>query len=333
MSETKSVLILGGTGQAGGDTAALLRRWYPALPLTIAGRDLERARRAAGDLGNASAVTTDLARADLGLPDGTEYAAVVAALWDKHLNGLRFAQDHGLPYLSISNALVDVPAEVVAGGRRPRTAPVLLASHCLAGLIPLAALYAARDFAAVDTIRVGALMDELDSGGPAAIADLERWFAGPSAGLVRRDGIFTWVSGADAAAEVTAADGTVVPGQSTAVLDVPSLALATGAPNVRFDLAIGETSSRRRGGPPSMEVGIDLTGTDSAGTPRTAHHRLTHPAGQRPLTSLTVALGVQRLLGLRGDPAAPGIYTPEGLIEPAHAVAQLRKLGGTFEKS
>ncbi|MGW0129297.1 saccharopine dehydrogenase, partial [Nocardia sp. NPDC003353] len=82
MSTTPSVLILGGSGQAGSDTAALLRRWYPTLPLTIAGRDLDRAQRVADDLGTVTAVTIDLRRRDLGLPTDATFAAVVAALWD-----------------------------------------------------------------------------------------------------------------------------------------------------------------------------------------------------------------------------------------------------------
>ncbi|MGK8520176.1 hypothetical protein ACRS6B_00750 [Nocardia asteroides] len=43
MEQIKPVLIMGGSGQAGSDAAAVLRRWYPRLPLTIAGRDLGRA--------------------------------------------------------------------------------------------------------------------------------------------------------------------------------------------------------------------------------------------------------------------------------------------------
>ncbi|MER0242142.1 hypothetical protein AAHZ94_08915, partial [Streptomyces sp. HSW2009] len=68
MTQAPSVLILGGSGQAGAATAALLRRWHPHLPLTIAGRDLARAEQVAAGLGAATAVTVDLTRGDLGLP-------------------------------------------------------------------------------------------------------------------------------------------------------------------------------------------------------------------------------------------------------------------------
>ncbi len=324
------VLILGGSGQAGAGTAALLRRWHPTLRLTIAGRNLERAQRVADELGGATAVTVDLGRGDLGLPADRGHSAVVAAIWDKHLHGLDYAQRHGLPYLSISSGLVDVAPEVVAGAQRPSASPILLASHFAAGAGVLAALHVAREFGRVESIRIGAVLDEQDAGGPAGLADLERLFIASSAGLQRRDGVFTWLPASAAVAEVRATDGAVLPAQSIPILDVPSLAHATGAPNVRFDYALGESAGRRRGGAPSLEVRIDVEGVDVAGDPLRVSRYLVHPDGQRPLTALGVALGVERLLGLRGEPAAPGIHTPESLIDPAYAVQRMAELGASF---
>ncbi|WP_159849804.1 saccharopine dehydrogenase [Nocardia sp. CY41] len=325
-----SVLILGGSGQAGAGAAAQLRRWHPTLPLTIAGRDLARARHVADELGAASAVTIDLERPDLGLAAGHGYSAVVAALWDRKLSGLRFAQDRGLPYLSISNGLVEITPEVVAGAQRADAAPVLVASHCFAGLVVLATMETAERFDRVDAVRIGAVLDETDAGGPAAIADLERLSVATSAGLVRRDGVFTWVAAADARADVLGVDGVEVPGQTVAILDVPSIAFATGAHDVRFDLAVGESAGRRRGGSASFEVRIDIEGADEAGDPARTSRYLVHPAGQRPLTALGIALGVERLLGLRGHAVAPGIHTPEALIDPRHAVERMREIGTEF---
>ncbi|MFQ6398312.1 saccharopine dehydrogenase [Nocardia sp. KC 131] len=331
MEQSKSVLIMGGSGQAGAGAAAVLRRWYPTLPLTIAARDLDRAQQVADELGAATAVTIDLQRSDLGLSTDHSYSAVVAALWDNRLHGLRYAQRRGLPYLSISSGLVEIAPEVVAGAQRADAAPILVASHFCAGLVVLAALDSARDFDRIDTIRIGAVLDESDIGGPAGIADLQRWSEVTSAGLVRRDSIFTWVDGPDAQAGVASVDGTVLPGQSIAVLDVPSLALATGAPNVRFDFAVGESAGRRRGEPVSAEVRIDIEGTDPTGAPLTTSRYVAHPAGQRPWTALGVALGVERLLGLRGEPVAPGIHTPEALLDPVYVVERMAEIGTTFE--
>lgn len=330
MEQPKPLLILGGSGQAGSGAAALLRQWYPELPLTIAGRDIGRAQRVADELGAATAVTIDLRRSDLGLPAEHSYSAVVAALWDDHLNGLHYAQDHGLPYLSISSGLVEIAPEVVAGAQRASTSPILVASHFCAGIVVLATLALAREFHRVDTIRIGAVLDESDTGGPAGTADLERWATATTAGTVRRDGVFTWVNGSDARADVPSTDGVVLPGRSIAILDVPSLALATGAPNVRFDMAVGESAARRRGDPTSSEIRIDLEGVDPAGAPLSTSRYLVHPAGQRPLTALGIALGVERQLGLRGEAVSPGIHTPETLIDPAYAAERMVEIGATF---
>jgi hypothetical protein len=323
----RSVLILGGTGQAGSDTARQLRRQHPDLPITIVGRDLGRAQKIADELGTATAATIDLTRRDLGLPDDA-YSAVVATLWDAHHNGLHYAQDHGLPYLSISSALVDTSPEIVAAAQRPTASPILVASHWCAGIAVLATLAAAKDFARVDSIRVQALLDELDIGGPAGAADLERWATATSAGLVRRDGTFQWITDVDA--ELITSDGSVHPAQSLAILDVTSLALATGAANVRFDMAVGESAGRRTGGQASVEVRIDLEGTDQAGDAHRTTRYLSHSAGQRPLTALGITLGVESLLGLDGTRAAPGLHTPESLIDPSYAVQRLLELGATF---
>ncbi|MEU5865442.1 hypothetical protein ABZ815_30030 [Nonomuraea sp. NPDC047529] len=325
-----SVLIMGGSGQAGAGTAALLRRWHPELPLTIAGRDLGRARRVADELGGATAATIDLRRGDLGLKGSDGYSAVVATVWDSHLNGLRYAQDRGLPYVSISSGLVDIGPEVVAAGLRAGASPILLASHWYAGLVVLAVLGLAGEFDRLDTIEIGGVLDEQDSGGPAATADMARLLAATSAGHLRRDGVFHWVTGPDAEVEVTGVDGTVLPGQIVPILDVPSLALATGAPNVRFAFAVGESSGRRRGGPASTEVRIDLEGVDRAGAPHRTTRYLLHPEGQRPLTALGIALGVERLLGLRGAPVPPGLHTPEALIDPGYAAERMTEIGATI---
>ncbi len=324
------VLVLGGSGQAGAGTAALLRRWYPTLPLTIAGRSIERAERVADELGHATAVTVDLGRADLGLPAGGGHSAVVAAVWDDHLHGLRYAQQRGAAYLSISSGLVDIAPEVVAGAQRASASPILLASHFTAGTGVLAALHLAREFDRVDSIAIGVVLDELDAGGPAGLKDLERLYTASTAGLRRRDGVFTWLLAADAQSEVRASDGTVLPAQSVPILDVPSLAFATGAPNVRFDYALGESTGRRRGAAPSLEMRIDVEGADAAGAPLRTGRYLIHPAGQRPLTALGIALGVERLLGLRGDAVPPGIHTPEALIDPAHAAGRMKEIGATL---
>ncbi|MEV8378438.1 saccharopine dehydrogenase [Kribbella sp. NPDC056861] len=344
----KPVLILGGSGQAGSDTSALLRKWHPDLPITIAGRNLARAQEVADELGNATAVTVDLQRTDLGLPTAdqaggasataeADYSAVVALLRDERYNGLRYAQDHGLPYFGISSGPAEIAPEVIAVAQRPTASPVLLASHFFAGSVVLAALHSASEFSRVDSIHITAVLDEQDIGGPAALADLERWATITSSGLVRRDGVFTWL--ADTATEVRRLDGSTLPGQIAPGVDIPSLAFATGALNVQLDFAVNQ------GDHAAAEIQIDLQGLNQTGDPLHTTHSLTHQAGQRPLTAVGIALGVERLLGLRdtpsyGSPTAqrstpvpPGIHTPESLIDPGYAVERLLESGADFAEA
>ncbi|MFI5712963.1 saccharopine dehydrogenase [Kribbella sp. NPDC051620] len=316
----KPVLILGGSGQAGAGTARLLRQWHPDLPLTIAGRDLARAQRVADELGTATALTVDLHNLEL----ATEHSAVVALLRDDRFNGLRYAQDHAIPYFSISSGPMEIAPEVAAVAQRPNASAVMLASHFFAGTVALATLQATKKFGQVDSIHIGAIQDEQDIGGPAALADLERWAVASSAGLVRRDGVFTWLADAPPV-EIQRVDGTTIPAQTVAGLDVTGLAFATGAADVQLDFAVSTEP-----GQPLTEVRIDLEGTDPAGTPIRTTHSLVNHSGQRPLTALGIALGIERLLGLHGTPVPPGIHTPESLIDPTYAMKRLAEVGAAF---
>ncbi|MGO4831151.1 NAD(P)-dependent oxidoreductase, partial [Rhizobiaceae sp. 2RAB30] len=99
-----------------------------------------------------------------------------------------------------------------------------------------------------------------------------------------------------------------------------------------FDLAYGESASRRRGEPFSTEIIIELTGRKHDGTSGSSYHEIVHPDGQAPLSALGVALGVESLLGLGGGtPAAAGLHLPELLIEPAYYVRRMEEFGARFE--
>lgn len=53
------------------------------------------------------------------------------------------------------------------------------------------------------------------------------------------------------------------------------------------------------------------------------HHVITHPEGQAPLSALSVALTVERLLGLSGNDApVPGLYLPKLLLDPPTYVVE-----------
>lgn len=83
----------------------------------------------------------------------------------------------------------------------------------------------------------------------------------------------------------------------------------------------------------STEIVIELPGEDHAGRPLRARHAVVHPEGQMPLTGLGVAMVLERLIGLDGDPATPaGLYFPYQLLEPTAYFARLKQIGGAVLK-
>ncbi|PCF93903.1 saccharopine dehydrogenase [Vreelandella nigrificans] len=328
----KPVLIIGGSGVVGSQAAHTLRRLQPQLPIAIGGRDLAKAEAVAAKVGGAHGVAVNLERADLGLAESDKYSAVAIFLKDETLNSMRFAQKRGLPYISVSSGTFEQGPEVSRFVHHPGDAPILMASHWLAGAAIFPVLHFAKAYRALETIHIGVLLDKEDMGGPAASADYERITGVAPAALTLRDGNFTWVSGAEAEGRFTSVDGTPVAAQAYSPFDIMGLAAATDASAIRLDFALGESASRRRGEPFSTEIVIELRGLSEDGAPRRSRHEIVHPAGQAPLTALGVALGVERLLGLAGgSPVAPGLYLPEVIIEPDYFVERLLEFGARIE--
>lgn len=326
---SQPILLIGGSGVVGRWAARYLRDAHPDVPLLIAGRDLARAEEAAAGIGRAEGVTLDLAVDGLGL--GARPVSAVAVLFlDDRLAGLRFAQSRSVPYVSISPLLQEIGPEVGGYIHRPTAAPVILGTEWLVGATTVPTLEFAKAFGRLDSIMVGALLDDEDTGGPAQTVDLERVTKTAPAALARREGRFIWRIGDDATATIRAADGTRMEATALSPNDVVGLAMATGAPNVEFNLAIGVSSTRRRGEPISTEIVVDLAGEDHAGQPLRTRHAVVHPEGQFPLTGLGVAMVLERATGLAGGPAVPaGLYFPYQLLEPAAYFARLEQIGGT----
>lgn len=322
------VLLIGGSGKVGRWTAQLLRETNPGVPLLIGGRDRTKAEEFAASIGNAEGVAIDLTTPDLGLSD-RPVSAVAIFVKDDALSGLRFAQKRGVPHVSISSLVAEIGPEVAAYMHQPSVAPVVLGAEWLVGATTIPTLHFAKDFAQLDDITIGELLDEQDAGGPAADADMVRLTGVLSAALTRRDGDFYWRVGEEAKATFHAVDGTVMDAVALAPYDILTLAAATDAPNIQLNLAVGVSSTRRKGEPMSTEIIIELTGKDHRGKPLHTRHAVVHPQGQMPLTGLGVAMVLERLLGLDNKPAStPSLYFPYQLLEPEAYFARLEKIGG-----
>ncbi|MBJ6761845.1 NAD(P)-dependent oxidoreductase [Myxococcaceae bacterium JPH2] len=333
LNSHKPVLIIGGSGVVGSVAAKALRRLQPDLPLTIGGRALPRAEAVAREVGLADATTVDLSRPDLGQPASRAYSAVVLFVKDDTLNSLRYAQTHGLPYLGISTSLFEVAPEVALHMHQPTRSPILLGSTYLVGATTLPVLQFAREFRALESIAISAVLDERDLGGAAAYADLDRQKAAPNS-LILENGQWRWVGGDAALRTFRDSEGNDLQGQAYSLMDPVALAAATRAKSIRFDLAVGLSASRRRGEPFSTEIIFELEGTLHDGTRARVRHELLHPEGQAPVTAVGVAVGVERLLGLAGGaPVAPGLYLPHVLIEPEYLLRRLQEFGTRLRRA
>jgi len=322
------ILLLGGSGAIGHQTVRAIHATYPDLPLLIGGRDLTRAQNAAAEYGGAEGVLIDAASADLGLGQ-RKISAVVVLYKDPSLAALRFAQSRGVPHLSISSGVFEIAPEIASFMNAPDAAALVLGYEWLVGATTVPALHLTKSFGQVDEIRIGALVDEEDIGGPAVAADFEHLNHLMPAALTRRDGVYLWREGSDTRVVFSALDGTQIDATGFSSIDVVGLASSTGAQNVQFDLGMGITSSRRRGGKFSTEIIIDISGLDLKGEALHTRHAVVHPGGAAQLTGMGIALLLERLVGLDGKPPVKaGLYFPYQILDASHYLARLAQEGG-----
>ncbi|MEV4607157.1 NAD(P)-dependent oxidoreductase [Neorhizobium sp. LMR1-1-1.1] len=323
------ILMMGGSGAIGRLSAQMLRNLHQDAPFLIAGRNIEKAQAVAKELGNAEAVQLDLGADDLGL--GSRQVGAVAVFYsDESLAGLRYANSRALPHLGISSGVFEIAPEIAIFMHKPDAGAVVLGYEWLVGATTVPTLQLAKKFDRIDEIKIGALVDEEDGGGPAVAEDFERLSKMMSAALTRRDGAYIWRDGDDAQALFHAIDGTEIKASGFSSIDVAGLATATGAKNVQFDLATGVSSARRRGEPKSTEIIIELSGKDHDRQPLRTRHAVFHPGGAAPLTAMGVTMILERLTGLDGRaPAPPGLYFPYQLIGPDTYLHRLEAAGGS----
>jgi uncharacterized protein YbjT (DUF2867 family) len=313
--KTDPILLIGGAGYVGNHAARTLRRAHPDLPLLIGGRDPSKAAPLVAELGNAEAVAIDLSKDDLGLGN-RPVSGVGIFLKDNHTTAIRFAQNRGVPFASVSTVMIEMATEVAAYIHNPRST-IVLSSEWLAGAGMLTTLHAAKAYRQLETIKLVGILDPADMGGAAAAADSTRLGPVMSGAMIRENGAYRWLSGNDIPQRVTCVDGTAIDGFAYGVFDVQALTEATGARNVKFVFAVANSAGSRAGGPPSSEIVVELAGTDHQGNPKRSRHAMVSMAGQAAVTGFGIALVLERATGLDGQPApAHGLYFVEGLLTP-----------------
>ncbi len=326
------ILFAGGSGFVGRAAVRWFRERHPSIPVLVGGRNLQAAGEVAQEVGDAEAVAIDLDKPRLGLSDDVTVAAVVMLAPEAGLKGMSYAQGLGIPYLNINAALTEIGPELALFAHRPTAAPVVLASHWMAGAATMLALNSAKGFESVRSIRLGAIVDEKDPVGPAAIEDMERVHGAAPAALVFESGRRGWLSGDAAKGKFTSVDGRSLNATAFSTFDTASLHAATGAPDIRFDLVNGESSSRCRGGEAATEIVVEIEG-ESDGRTKRSRSTLEFKYGTASLTGLSVVLLLASVLGLNDrSPAHPGLYLPELLSDSKWFLDELGSAGATISE-
>lgn len=252
---------------------------------------------------------------------------------DHALNGLRLAQDQGVPYMSIGSGLIEVASELAWFTHRPSAAPIALAAHWMAGAAVHLAIRASRRFDHVRSIALGALVDDQDSVGPAALEDMARLHEAAPAALALENGKRVWLTGDAVHHDIETVDGRRLKGSAFSSFDVVSLHAATGAPDIRFDLVTAESSNRRSGGKAATEIMADIQG-DIGGRASQVRTTLVFEEGTAALTGVSVVLLLAALLGLDGQaPTPPGLYMPESLWQPEAFLKALVEAGAVVTET
>ncbi|WDD36745.1 hypothetical protein PQG02_37310 (plasmid) [Nostoc sp. UHCC 0926] len=326
----RQVLFAGGSGLVGRAALKWFRERHPSVRVLVGGRNLQAAGEVAQEVGAAEAVAIDIDKPHLGLGDDVTVAAVVMLAPEAGLKGLSYAQDLGVPYLNINAALTESGPELAMFAHRATAAPVVLTSHWMAGAATFLALNSAKGFEIVQSIRLGAIVDEKDPVGPAALEDMERVHGAAPPAMVFECGRRVWLSGDAAKGKVESVDGRSLDATAFSTFDTVSLHAATGAPDVRFDLVNGESSSRCRGGEAATEIVVEIEG-EADGRTKRSRSMLEFKHGTASLTGLSVVLSLASVLGLNDrSPARPGLYLPELLSDTKWFLDELRSAGATI---
>jgi len=319
-----TIFIAGGYGIVGSSIARHVRAINKEIEIIIAGRNPDKGAPLAKELGNARTVYLDLSKS-IDSYDWGQIDLIVAALQDPADALINVALKFGIAHIGITKLADEITPFLFSALRTPPTRPILPLGHSQSGVMTLVALKAAEAFSRIDSIELAGLYDDNEQLGPMTVGDAEG-FIGRA--LLLQNGKWIWVDASQHPRKVRLSDGSYLDGFPMGLLDVPSLAAATHAQNVRFDFIQGESIGTKTKGQASQDLYIEIEGIQQPGHSVKQRTIVSDPMGQAHLTALGVLVAIERILGLDGKPVeAGGVYLPETLVSIDAAIARFEQFG------
>lgn len=319
------ILIAGGYGVVGGSIARNLRAAGHDVELLLGGRNPEQGEALAAELGNARATYLDVNNPVEDLMKMGSIDLIVAALKDTSDALFKASIELGVAHIGITKTADEISPLLFAacGNRTPQ--PIVLLGHWQAGVMAYVSAKVFEAFSQIDKVELAALYDPLDPIGPMTAGDSEDFFG---RALIRQGNRWLWVDPNDNANVIHRPNQEPFDALPMGVLDVPCLGIVTGAPDIRFDLGIGQSIGSSADNAASHDMFITVSGELKSGVAATQRTLVTDPQGQAHLTSIGTLIAIERVLGLDGlPPIEGGLHSPVTVVSPDHAIARLEAFG------
>ncbi|MFD1547384.1 saccharopine dehydrogenase [Nonomuraea guangzhouensis] len=340
LDETGPVLVVGGYGTVGAELSTMAaQRW----PLLLTGRSPERGATLADRL------RAEVRRWDLADPTGfsASVRAVVSAVNDPDDRVLRAALAGGVPYVDITRWTARLQRAATVATLAHPSAPVLLSSGWMGGVVNLVAAALAAALGGADQAEVAIRWDLADQAGADSVEFMDRLgldyevvengrrrLVMPLSDTrrVRIGDTLTRVARIDTPEQFTlpltlgvTTATTRIGFSSTATTSALLAAKRTGL--FRWGRGDRFTALRRTllyspGDGGTAQVRIDVTRGD-----QTAAVTISDPHGQSHLTAVGALAGLHRVLGLDGAPAPQGVVFPEMTPRAAQVPEFLQSMG------
>ncbi|OTA19049.1 saccharopine dehydrogenase [Xenorhabdus beddingii] len=316
-----SVLLVGGYGVVGQQTAQIINQYRPDLHLIIAGRDINQAKKTSENLNNSEGLFFDVENPSL--PDKLKIDIVLALVNDPQDKLLHFAHQNNIAYVDITRWTdrLQIALSKAAIMQNQKQSTMIFSSSWMSGIVAALIHDISKSFTTIDSIDMSVLYALNDKAGPNSIEYMDRL---TTPFTVKQNGKYQKILPFSDEKTVLFSDGTI---HKVFRIDMPEqfiFPLITNAQTVSTRIGFDDPKSnkllaflvrkgiwkllsgksttglRRKflynpGQGHQHQIRTDIKGTDEKGNPKYVCLQLNDPKGQTHLTAIGAAALVIQL--------------------------------------